>query len=99
YLCENSPIETEIFVHGALCVSFSGQCLMSSVIGGRSGNRGECAQPCGLPYKCKNCYPLSLKDSCLASHITDILPLGVASLKIEGRMKGADYVFGVTSIY
>ncbi|MBR7082650.1 MAG: U32 family peptidase [Clostridia bacterium] len=98
-LCKTSPIETEIFVHGALCVSFSGQCLMSSVIGGRSGNRGECAQPCRLPYRCASCYPLSLKDSCLAGHITEILPLGVASLKIEGRMKSADYVYGVTKIY
>jgi putative protease len=80
-LCENSPIETEIFVHGALCVSHSGSCLMSSVIGGRSGNRGECAQPCRLPYKCRGCeYPLSLKDLALAAHIEDILPLGVASL-------------------
>lgn len=98
-LCRTSPIETEIFVHGALCVSFSGQCLMSSVIGGRSGNRGECAQPCRLPYRCACAYPLSLKDSCLAGHITEILPLGVASLKIEGRMKSADYVYGVTKIY
>lgn len=98
-LCETSPIEIETFVHGALCVSFSGQCLMSSVIGGRSGNRGECAQPCRLPYKCKCEYPLSLKDSCLATHITDILPLGISSLKIEGRMKSPDYVYGVTSIY
>lgn len=98
-LCKTSPIETEIFVHGALCVSFSGQCLMSSVIGGRSGNRGECAQPCRLPYRCACAYPLSLKDSCFASHITEILPLGVASLKIEGRMKSADYVYGVTKIY
>lgn len=98
-LCKTSPIETEIFVHGALCVCFSGQCLMSSVIGGRSGNRGECAQPCRLPYRCSCEYPLSLKDSSLAAHITEILPLGVASLKIEGRMKSADYVYGVTKIY
>ena len=98
-LCKNSPIEIEMFVHGALCVSFSGQCLMSSVIGGRSGNRGECAQPCRLPYKCACEYPLSLKDLSLAGHITDILGLGVASLKIEGRMKSADYVYGVTSLY
>ncbi len=99
-LCEGSPIETEIFVHGALCVSHSGACLMSSVIGGRSGNRGECAQPCRLPYKCRGCeYPLSLKDISLASHIEDILPLGVASLKIEGRMKSPEYVYGVISVY
>ena len=99
-LCENSPIETEIFVHGALCVSHSGSCLMSSVIGGRSGNRGECAQPCRLPYKCRGCeYPLSLKDLSLASHIEDILPLGVASLKVEGRLKSPEYVYGVISVY
>ena len=99
-LCENSPIETEIFVHGALCVSHSGSCLMSSVIGGRSGNRGECAQPCRLPYKCRGCeYPLSLKDLALAAHIEDILPLGVASLKVEGRLKSPEYVYGVISVY
>ncbi len=101
-LCRESPIEIEMFVHGALCVSQSGQCLASSLIGGRSGNRGACAQPCRLPYGCgKKCdtYALSLKDLCLAEHITDILPLGAASLKIEGRMKGADYVYGVTRIY
>ncbi len=99
-LTENSPIETEIFVHGALCVSHSGSCLMSSVIGGRSGNRGECAQPCRLPYKCKNCeYPLSLRDLSLAGHITDLLPLGIASLKVEGRLKSPEYVAGVISVY
>ena len=64
-LVKNSPIETELFIHGAICVSCSGQCLMSSVIGGRSGNRGECAQPCRLPYG-RNGYALSLKDMCLA---------------------------------
>ena len=103
YICKNSPIETEIFIHGAICVSQSGGCLASSLIGGRSGNRGECAQPCRLPYKSckKGChgYPLSLKDICLASHITDIITLGAASLKIEGRMKSPDYVYGVTKIY
>ena len=99
-LCQSSPIETEIFVHGALCVSHSGACLMSSVIGGRSGNRGECAQPCRLPYKCKGCeYPLSLKDLSLAKHITDLLPLGIASLKVEGRLKSPEYVAGVISVY
>ena len=101
-LCQTSPIETEIFIHGAICVSQSGQCLASSMIGGRSGNRGECAQPCRLPYKNENgreSYALSLKDMCLAGHIPEILGLGVASLKIEGRMKAPDYVYGVTSIY
>lgn len=100
-LVASSPIETEMFVHGALCVSHSGQCLMSSVIGGRSGNRGECAQPCRLPYDCKTCagYPLSLKDLCLAGKISEIINIGVSSLKIEGRMKSPDYVFGVTGMY
>ena len=100
-LCSGSPIEIEIFIHGALCVSASGQCLFSSVIGGRSGNRGQCAQPCRLPYSCGKGqgYPLSLKDLCLAEHMEEILSLGVASLKIEGRMKSADYVYGVTKIY
>ncbi len=92
-------LETEIFVHGAICVSESGGCLMSSVIGNRSGNRGECAQPCRLPYKGNNRYPLSLKDMCLASHIKEISDIGVTSLKIEGRMKSPDYVSAVTSIY
>ncbi|MBQ8249597.1 MAG: U32 family peptidase [Clostridia bacterium] len=103
-LCRESPIETEMFIHGAICVSQSGGCLASSLIGGRSGNRGECAQPCRLPYKkctngAKDTYALSLKDICLAEHITEILDLGVASLKIEGRMKSPDYVYGVTRIY
>lgn len=98
-LTEKSPIETEIFIHGALCVSHSGMCLMSSVIGNRSGNRGLCAQPCRLPYRCVNGYPLSLKDLSLASHIPEILGTGVASLKIEGRMKSPSYVAGVTEIY
>ena len=89
--------ETEIFVHGALCVSESGGCLMSSVIGGRSGNRGECAQPCRLP--CGNGYALSLKDLCLADRMDSVLESGVTSLKIEGRMKSPDYVYAVTSVY
>jgi len=96
-LVADSPIEIEMFVHGAHCVSHSGQCLMSSVIGGRSGNRGECAQPCRLGYN--GSFPLSLKDMCLAGHITEITSSGVASLKIEGRMKSPSYVYGVASIY
>ena len=92
-------LETEIFIHGAICVSESGSCLMSSVIGNRSGNRGECAQPCRLPCNSENKYPLSLKDMCLASHITELCDSGVTSLKIEGRMKSPDYVGGVTSVY
>ena len=98
-LCAGSPIETEIFIHGALCVSHSGQCLMSSMIGGRSGNRGECAQPCRLPYKTKNPYALSLKDLCLAAYVPELMDAGVASFKIEGRMKTPDYVYGVVSAY
>ena len=102
---KNSPIEAEIFIHGALCVCHSGQCLFSSLVGGRSGNRGLCAQPCRLPYKIgkgsteKSGYPLSLKDSCLAMHIPEIIGSGAASLKIEGRMKPADYVGRVTAVY
>ncbi|MBO5767913.1 MAG: U32 family peptidase [Clostridia bacterium] len=94
-----SGLETEIFVHGAICVSESGGCLMSSVIGNRSGNRGECAQPCRLPYKAQNKYPLSLKDMCLAPHISELCESGVKSLKIEGRMKAPDYVGAVVSVY
>ncbi len=97
YLSENSPIEIEMFVHGAMCVSFSGQCLLSSFIGGRSGNRGECAQPCRMCYNGR--YPLSLKDMCLAGHMEEILNMGVSSLKIEGRMKSPDYVYAVVSTY
>lgn len=96
---QSSPIEAEIFVHGALCVSHSGQCLFSSVVGGRSGNRGECAQPCRLPFAGKSEYPLSLKDLCLAPYIPEIIDSGVASLKIEGRMKSAEYVHAVTKVY
>lgn len=97
YICENSPIETEAFIHGALCVSHSGQCLFSSIVGGRSGNRGECAQPCRLPYS--GSYPLSLKDNCLASHFADVMSLGAASFKIEGRMKSPEYVRDVTKVF
>ena len=89
--------ETEVFLHGALCVCHSGQCLFSSLVGGRSGNRGECAQPCRLPYS--GGYPLSLTDLSLAEHIPSLIKSGVASLKIEGRMKSPDYVYTVTSIY
>lgn len=95
---EHASVETEVFLHGALCVCHSGQCLMSSLIGGRSGNRGECAQPCRLPYNSGK-YPLSLSDLCLAEHIPELIESGTASLKIEGRMKSAEYVYTVTSIY
>ena len=99
------PLEIEIFLHGAHCVSCSGQCLMSWFCGGRSGNRGECAQPCRLPYTVdpgarKNSpTPLSLADMCLAGDIPAVIGTGVCSLKIEGRLKPAGYVYGVTSIY
>lgn len=97
--CKNSPIESEVFVHGALCVSYSGQCLFSSIVGGRSGNRGECAQPCRLPYGKNGSYPLSLKDLSLAEHITELCDMGVSSFKIEGRMKSAEYVRDVTKVW
>lgn len=110
-LC-GGPLEIEIFIHGAHCVSLSGQCLMSYYCGGRSGNRGECAQPCRLPYrvyvpgsdkggreKSGPDTPLSLADMCLAGRIADVCGLGVDSLKIEGRLKSAGYVWGVTSVY
>ena len=96
-LCASSPIEIEMFVHGAHCVCVSGQCEFSAMIGRRSGNRGECAQPCRMPYN--GGYPLSLKDMSLAGHISELCRIGVASLKIEGRMKAPDYVRGVTSVY
>ncbi len=98
-MVEKAPLEIEVFLHGALCVCHSGQCLFSSLVGGRSGNRGECAQPCRLPYNGEGKYPLSLKDLSLAGHMCDLIDSGVASLKIEGRMKSPDYVYGVTRIY
>ncbi len=102
YICRNSPIETEVFVHGAMCMCYSGQCFFSSVIGGRSGNRGLCAQPCRLKYGWSgraDGYPLSLKDMSLASHLRELKAMGVDCLKIEGRMKRPEYVSVVTMIY
>ena len=103
FICANSPVEIEVFVHGALCMCYSGQCLMSSVIGRRSGNRGQCAQPCRLPYGYgrfeETRYPLSLKDSCLLEYLHELKAMGVRSLKIEGRMKRPEYVAIVTKIY
>ena len=103
YICERSPIEIEVFVHGALCMCYSGQCFMSSVIGGRSGNRGMCAQPCRLPYgwgeELAGGHPLSLKDMSLAGHLQELRDMGVASAKIEGRMKRPEYVYVVTKVY
>ena len=101
-ICKKSPIEIEAFVHGALCMCYSGQCEMSAVIGRRSGNRGACAQPCRLPYGFSgkaNAHPLSLKDACLAPFVPEMQDMGVACLKIEGRMKRPEYVAAVTEIY
>ena len=102
YICAHSPIEIETFVHGALCMCYSGQCFFSSVLGGRSGNRGLCAQPCRLSYGWKgkaDRYPLSLKDMSLAGHLQELQDMGVACAKIEGRMKRPEYVWVVTKIY
>ena len=92
-------IEVEAFVHGALCMSVSGQCLLSSVLGARSGNRGLCAGPCRLPFKAQNGtgYDLSLKDLCLYEYINELKEMGVASLKIEGRMKRPEYISAATA--
>lgn len=96
-----SGLEVEAFIHGALCCSYSGQCLMSSLIGGRSGNRGRCAQPCRLPYRLNDHSGtlLSLKDLCTIDHLPELLENGVISLKIEGRMKQSAYAAGVVSAY
>ncbi len=102
YICANSPIEIEVFGHGALCMSYSGQCYLSSIIGGRSGNRGRCAQPCRKSYgynRWENKYPLSLKDNCTVRYVKDLEAMGVTSLKLEGRMKRAEYVAAVTQVY
>ena len=102
YICANAPIEIETFVHGALCMCYSGQCYLSSLIGGRSGNRGLCAQPCRMKYgwgSRADEYPLSLKDMSLASHLGELEQMGVACLKIEGRMKRPEYVAIVTGVY
>jgi len=102
YICANSPIEIEVFGHGALCMSYSGQCYLSAAIGGRSGNRGRCAQPCRQSYgynRWENKYPLSLKDNCTVQYVKDLESMGVASLKLEGRMKRPEYVAAVTRVY
>ncbi len=95
-------IEVEAFIHGAMCYCYSGQCLFSSFLGGRSGNRGRCAGPCRLPYAVfgqKEVYPLSLKDMCTLPILHELLDAGIDSFKIEGRMKNPYYVAGVTAIY
>jgi len=103
---EKTGLEIESFIHGAMCYCYSGQCLFSSILGGRSGNRGRCAQPCRLPYevtvngrKSDTCYPLSLKDMCTIEHLPDLIEAGIYSFKIEGRMKKPEYSAGVTAIY
>ena len=100
-ICSSVDIETEVFAHGALCMCYSGQCMLSSMIGGRSGNRGMCAQPCRLPYSIdyKKGYLLSPKDLCMIDHIGELDKIGVTSLKIEGRLKRKEYVAAVTNIY
>ena len=102
YICANSPIEIEVFAHGALCMSYSGQCYLSAAIGGRSGNRGRCAQPCRQSYgygRWEEKYPLSLKDNCLVHYLGELKSMGVASVKLEGRMKKPEYVATVTAVY
>ena len=102
YICQSSPIEIEVFAHGALCMSYSGQCYLSCAIGGRSGNRGRCAQPCRQSYgygRWEDKYPLSLKDNCLVHHLRQLEAMGVASIKLEGRMKRPEYVATVTGVY
>ena len=106
YICNNSDIEIECFIHGALCISYSGQCLFSSMVGGRSGNRGKCAQPCRLPYRLlendteiDKGHILSTRDLCGLDFIPDLIKAGVTCLKIEGRMKSPEYVATVTRIY
>lgn len=107
YITKNSNVEIETFIHGALCISYSGQCLFSSMVGGRSGNRGKCAQPCRLPFslidekssKLDSGYLLSTRDLCGLDFIPNLINAGVTSLKIEGRMKSPEYVATVTKIY
>lgn len=105
---ENVEMDLEIFAHGALCVSYSGQCLFSSLIGNRSGNRGSCVGSCRLPYKIvdeennqvnKGNYPLSMKDLNTLEYVGELINAGVSSLKIEGRMKSPEYVYTVTKLY
>ena len=106
YICKNSKAEIEVFVHGAICMCYSGQCLMSSILGGRSGNRGCCAQPCRLSYdllengsKAGSGYILSPKDMALINELKALYDIGVSSLKIEGRLKSPEYVSAVVGIY
>lgn len=102
-IADNTDIELEVFGHGALCMCYSGQCLLSSIIGGRSGNRGKCAQPCRLLYSVNNdgkkAFYMSLKDLSSLEHLGNLCDAGISSLKIEGRMKGPAYVAAVVGIY
>ena len=106
FICKNTDVEIETFIHGALCISYSGQCLFSSMIGGRSGNRGKCAGPCRLPFellendkKINSGYLLSTRDLCGLDYIPKLIESGVKCFKIEGRMKSPEYVATVTRIY
>lgn len=106
YICKNTDIEIETFIHGSLCISYSGQCLFSSMLGGRSGNRGKCAGPCRLPFellendkKIDSGYLLNTKDLCGLDYIPSLIKAGVRCFKIEGRMKSPEYVATVTRIY
>ena len=102
FISQHASIETEVFVHGALCFCYSGQCYMSALIGRRSGNRGACAQPCRMQYSMggrMDEYPLSLRDNCLADYLQQLDDAGVACVKIEGRMKRPEYVAVVTDVY
>lgn len=105
---EKTGLELECFIHGAMCYSYSGQCLFSSILGGRSGNRGRCAQPCRLPYQIFDAdrkpkgeagYVLSLKDMCTLAFLPKLIEAGIDSFKIEGRMKRPEYAAGVTAVY
>lgn len=103
---KDTGIEIESFIHGAMCYSYSGQCLFSSILGGRSGNRGRCAQPCRLPYQIHGgsgygawCYPLSMRDMCTLRILPELIEAGIDSFKIEGRMKRPEYAAGVTAVY
>ena len=103
-LKKQTGMEIECFIHGAMCYCYSGLCLFSSMLGGRSGNRGRCAQPCRLPYRMdrntkNDSYPLSLRDMCTIEHIPALIEAGIDSFKIEGRMKKPEYTAGVTAIY
>lgn len=108
YIVKNTTLEVEVFGHGAICVAYSGQCLMSSMIGKRSGNRGACAQPCRLPYQLEEdghllqndpVYLISPRDLCTIDHIKEFIEAGVTSIKLEGRMKKSEYVAAIVRAY